>query len=423
MLKFFERLPLAIIFAVLGAGLVLGTLVITRPLFRLYLSAHDAPPLAGMQIHQARPRFSLKGVMDGSFQKSSELLLEDVFPLRAAIVRATNQVYYSLFARSYMAHNEDIIGKRRYLYEMGYLQRYCNTMHDKYTQEEFDQWAKNIESLGDFFAKRGQTFLYVVTPSKAAYYPEYIPQWIDCNPQPPRPDYLLAAAALPRTHVPYIDLSKLVIDGKGKYPLPLFNRGGTHWSMLAVALSAREIVAKISAQGKWQLPEVRFTYTIDNHPDGVDTDLLDVLNLWSPNRNYPTARITYTQTAASKPRAPRIAIIGGSFMDQMHEALVETKMFNSLDYYNYLVMYHVHHPSQGLSSPPPSPYTAAYYRELLDADIVILEENESNLKSQHVRVLGEVLARYAGMTLPEGDEIFFTPDKLKPCTSGTRSNC
>ena len=421
MLKFFERLPLAIIFAVLGAGLVLGTLVMTRPLFRLYLSAHDAPPLAGMQIHQARPRFSLKGIMDGSFQKSMELFMEDVFPLRAAIVRATNQIYYSLFARSYMFRNEIIVGKRQYLYETVYLGHYCNTMREKHTPEEFDQWAKNIESLGDFFAKRGQIFLYVVTPSKAAYYPEYIPQWLDCNPQPPRPDYLLAAAALTHTHVPYIDLSKLMIDGKGKYPLPLFNRGGTHWNMLAVALSAREIVAKISAQGKWQLPEVRFTYTIDNHPDGVDTDLLDVLNLWSPNRNYSTARVTFTQTIASKSRAPRIAIVGGSFMRQMYNALRETNMFERVDYYFYLVMEHVSQP--GLPPPPPSPYTAEYYRELLAADIVILEENESNLKSPHVRVLEEALARYAGGAEPEGGQKYFIEGKLKPCTSGTRSNC
>ena len=139
MLKFFERLPLAIIFAVLGAGLVLGTLVMTRPLFRLYLSAHDAPPLAGMQIHQARPRFSLKGIMDGSFQKSMELFMEDVFPLRAAIVRATNQVYYSLFARSYMYSNKIVIGKRQYLYETSYLQRYCNTQRDQQTPEEFER--------------------------------------------------------------------------------------------------------------------------------------------------------------------------------------------------------------------------------------------------------------------------------------------
>ena len=421
MLKFLERLPLAIVFTVLGAGFVLGTLVMTVPLFRLGLHAHDAPPLAGMQIHWASPRFSLKGVMDGSFQKSTEQLLEDVFPLRAAIVRATNQVYYSLFARSYMYHNEIIIGKQQYLYETVYLMHYCNVLHEKYTQEEFDQWAKNIESLGDFFAKRGQTFLFVLTPSKAAYYPEYIPQWLGCNPQPPRPDYLLAAAALTRTHVPYIDLSKLVIDGKGKYPLPHFNRGGTHWSMLAVALSAREIAAKISAQGKWQLPEVRFSYSIDNHPDGIDTDLLDVLNLWSPSRNYPTARVTFTQAVVSKPRAPRIAIVGGSFMGQMYNALRETNMFERVDYYFYLVMEHVSHP--WLPPPTPSPYSAEYYRELLAADIVILEENESNLKSPHVRVLEEALARYAGGAEPEGDQKYFIKGKLKPCTSGTRSNC
>lgn len=421
MLKFLERLPLAMVFLVLCAGLVLGTMVMTLPLFRLGLHARDAAPLAGMQIHWANPRLSLKNVMDGSFQQSTEHLLEDVFPLRAAIVRATNQVYYSLFARSYMFHDQIVIGKRGYLYEAVYLQHYCNALHEIYTQEEFDRWAKGIESLGDFFAKRGQTFLFVLTPSKAAYYPEYIPEWIHCNPQPPRPDYLLAAAALPRMHVPYLDLSKRIIDGKGKYPLEHFNRGGTHWSMLAVALSAQEIAAKISAQGRWRLPGVRFSSAIDNHPEGIDSDLLDVLNLWTPHEDYPVARVTFVQAEPVRPRAPRLAIVGGSFMGQMYLALRDTNLFERADYYSYLIMEHVSHP--WLPPPASSPYDAAYYRELLDADIVIVEENESNLKSPHVRVLQEALARFAGGPEPEGGQKYFNERKLRPCTSGMRSDC
>lgn len=421
MLKFLERLPVAIVLAVLCAGLVLGTMVMTLPLFRLSLHAHDAPPLAGVQIHWADPRLTLKGLLDGSFQKSTEQLLEDVFPLRAAIVRATNQVYYSLFRRSYMFHDEIIIGKQQYLYEVVYLQQYCNALHEPHTQEEFDRWAKEIETLGDFFAKRGQTFLFLLTPSKAAYYPEYIPDWTRCHPQPARPDYLLAAAALPRTHVPYLDLSQRIIDGKGRFPVEHFNRGGTHWGMLAVALSAREIAAKISAQGRWQIPEIRFSYAIDTHPEGIDSDLLDVLNLWTPRKDYPVAKVTFAQGATVQPRVPSIAIVGGSFMGQMYNALRDTNLFARLDYYSYLIMEHVSHP--WLPPPPPSPYDAAYYRELLDADIVIVEENEANLKSPHVRVLREALARFAGGPEPEGGQKYFNERKLRGCTSGTRSDC
>lgn len=420
MLKLFERLPLAIIFGVLVLGLVLCIQMMTTPLFRLRIAALDAPPLAGMQIHWANPRLSPTSVMDGSFQKATELLLEDVFPFRAAIVRATNQAYYSLFARSYMYRNEVVIGKRQYLYETIYLQHYCNTMREKHTQDEFDRWAKNIESLGDFFTRRGQTFLFILTPSKAAYYPEYIPDWVGCKGQSPRPDYVLAAAALPRTHLPYVDLSKLVVDAKGKYPLQLFNRGGTHWNMLAVALSAQEMARKISAQGKVQLPEVNFSYVVDNHPGGIDTDLLDVLNLWAPNRNYPTAVVSFERQPPRTP-APRIAIVGGSFMGQMSQALHDTNMFGSVDYYFYLMMEHVSFPA--LPHPQTSPYTAEYYNQLLAADIVILEENEGNLKSPHVKLLEEALARYAGRAAPEGLSIHPTQDKLRPCTTGTRSGC
>jgi len=420
MLKFFERLPLAILIAVLGLGLIFSVPMMFSPLFRLRIAALDAPPLAGMQIHWAIPQLSLSHVMDGSFQKSTEYLLEDVFPFRAAIVRATNQVYYSLFARSYMYRNEVVIGRHQYLYETVYVQHQCNTLREKHTQEEFDRWAKTIEGLGDFFTQRGQTFLFVLTPSKAAYFPEYLPQWAGCGGQPPRAEYFLATAALPRTHIPYVDLSKLVIDARGKYPLQLFNRGGTHWNMLAVALSAQQIAAKISAQGKLQLPPVNFSYAVNNHPAGIDTDLLDVLNLWAPNRNYPTAVVNFERQPPRTP-APRVAIVGGSFMGQMSQALYDTNMFERVDYYFYLMMAHVGSPAA--SYPQASPYTAEYYRELLAADIVILEENEGNLKSPHVRVLEEALALFAGRAAPEGPMTAFTQDKLRPCTTGTRSGC
>jgi len=44
-------------------------------------------------------------------RKGWSYLVEAVFPFRAAIVRATNQVYYSLFARSYMYNNWIVIGQ------------------------------------------------------------------------------------------------------------------------------------------------------------------------------------------------------------------------------------------------------------------------------------------------------------------------
>jgi len=406
MLKFFERLPLAIVFGALCAGLVLLTPVLSIPMFHQKLAALDAPPLEGIDIKWREPEksvplairesgASLASVMDGSFQKGMEYLVEAVFPFRAAIVRATNQVYYSLFARSYMYNNWIVIGKRQYLYEIGYINHQCNMQREKHTQKEFDQWAKSIEELSDLFARRGQTFLFVLTPSKAAYFPEYIPDKFGCSEQSPRPEYFLATAALQRTHVPFVDLSKLVIDAKDKYPLQLFNRGSTHWTMLAVTLSAREIAARISAQGKWRLPEVRFSYSVDNHPSGNDTDLLDLLNLWSPNRNYPVARVSFERQPPRTP-APRIAIVSGSFLRQMFYALRDTNMFESIDYYFYMGIEHIRHPA--LSGPPLKPDTAEYYRELLAADIVILEENAGNLGAPHVGMLEDVMAKYAGHT-------------------------
>ena len=52
-----------------------------------------------------------------------------------------------------------------------YLDDYCSRDLARFTPEA-EAWAGKVREMEDFFEARGKIFLYVITPSKPAIYPE-----------------------------------------------------------------------------------------------------------------------------------------------------------------------------------------------------------------------------------------------------------
>ena len=50
-----------------------------------------------------------------------------------------------------------------------------------------DAWAARIRHAQDFFESRGKLFFYVITPSKVAQHPEYMPDGLQLPGRGPRP--------------------------------------------------------------------------------------------------------------------------------------------------------------------------------------------------------------------------------------------
>jgi len=94
---------------------------------------------------------------------------------------------------------------------------------------------------------------------RRAYFPEYIPDKFGCSEQSPRPEYFSGNS---RTSAHTCSLCRPEQAGdrcQGQISAAAFQSWAARTGpMLAVTLSAREIAARISAQGKWRLPEVRF---------------------------------------------------------------------------------------------------------------------------------------------------------------------
>jgi hypothetical protein len=357
---------------------------------RLQLVAMQAKPLVnpGQRKSIPFPRWSWKSLMAGKFQTSFEKWLNEALPFRTNMVRIFNQIYYDYFSKSYAYGGKIIIGEAGQMIELPYINKYCNLERIEFQRSEFKQWVDELRELSEFFSQRGQYFIYLITPSKAAYFPEYIPAQFACGSRPVRPDYMLATEMLRDTDFPYVDGSEIVLSAKGTFPVDLFPRGGTHWNMLGAALVAQELLRKIDGNLKQPLPRLRFSYTVDYKPKGTDVDLLILANLWNPDLNYPVPDIRIENVNQGIQQNSTIALVGGSFLHQIG-VIIQSGFFSRLDYFNYFKIFHKIYPGNiTLAVDENDPKT---YQALLEADVVLVEENEQNLRSNHVKLLREKL--------------------------------
>jgi alginate O-acetyltransferase complex protein AlgJ len=386
-LKFFEHLPFMGILLLLFVPMGLGTLYgLGKPGEKL-VKFIEGPSLSGVQTIAA-VEITAANWWSGGLNKQLEARLNQELPLRPLAVRATNQIYDSLFSKSYMHQKVGlIVGRNHQLYEGNYVAQYCNNMAWKNeifspaTEADLAQWSQQIKVIAQFFQKRGQTFVYLMSPSKASYYPEHIPPQVYCAPkEKPRAEYYRAIAALDKTGVPYVDTPKLMLESKGKYDIDLFSPGGTHWNQLGVALANRELLNKIAQVSGKKIPPLTFSYQIDRIPLPEDTDLLALSNLWNSHWEFPVPKVTFQ--SSTKPSL-RLSIVGTSFLQQVAAAFVNSNNFCRIDYYYY---YSLSYFSLPMKDPCRGADPKFPYDNLLTADVVVLESNEARLNYRHVDI-------------------------------------
>ncbi len=348
----------------------------------------EGKPLVGVQ-NATVLEFTASNWWSGNLHKQIEIWLNQKIPLRPLAVRATNQFYYSLFSKSYMAQGDLIIGKNEQLYGLSVIAKYCHNIvfqgniYQPRTPAEINKWSLQVQEVAQFFNSRKQSFIYVLTPSKAAYYPEYIPSQFQCNPENPRSDEKMAIAALKKLGVPYVDASTLTVEGKGKYPVDLYPQGGIHWNTLGYALASRKLLDKISTLRRISLSPLEFSYSVDRNPTGSDTDLLELMNLWNPNRDYPVPKLDikpFPKTALS------LAFVGGSFANSFRIIFSQADIFCRMDHYSYFSIHYLPYPREGSGSCGVNDMNSSY-QNLLTANIVVLEENSETINSKHLELL------------------------------------
>jgi hypothetical protein len=322
--------------------------------------------------------FTTANLLSGAYQKSLELRIGSREPYYPLAIRLRDQVEYSLFGLS--ATPDVIIGSHRQLIEIVYVNDYCRRNLQNFMARAPD-WAAAIKTMQDNVEARGQTFLYVITPSKVAQYPEILPAHLNCPSTETDRTQLVPqwAALVRRDGVHIVDTTAILRAADQKYPFPFFPRGGAHWNQAGAALGAQAIEAALETQRHdGLLKPFTFTWQLSHHPVMSDVDLTILMNLmWTPD-HFDTPVVTTTQAPKAADCKPvKITIVGGSFMEHIGPFLSQLPCGADVVQYFY---WHGHRDVWHDGVPVIEPVDPATRdADLLHADIIIYEENEGVL--------------------------------------------
>ncbi|NOR86304.1 MAG: hypothetical protein GQ527_01715 [Bacteroidales bacterium] len=219
------------------------------------------------------------------YQSKKDKYIKDHIGFRPFFVRIYNQLLYSFF---HLANNPGgVVGTQDYLYLESYIYNY--------TGENFIGW-KNINSvatklkfLQTYFAEKDISLITVIVPSKASFYPEYIPSRFKMFPTN---NYHAYCQVFDSLQLDYLDLNKYILSMKDDSPYPLFSKNGLHWTSYGMALGMDTLIRKIEQARNVNLPDFSWEEPVYMEPMSFDTDF-DAESLMNLYVDMPKAEMPY----------------------------------------------------------------------------------------------------------------------------------
>lgn len=270
-----------------------------------------------------------------SLQQSLTLQMDAALVGRPLIVRATNQLLYDLFRRSFSVESQIRIGPReRTLHGFYYLQGWCSSL-----PADADAVRESLESLlvsvNRKLGARGAALVFVITPNKLSVLHDDLPTTI-CRHDPGH------EAQRERLVADLVSAGVRVIDGVAltrRYtrqdPVPAFPRGGVHWSRLVQSRVAQRLLAVLSAEVREPLGWLSLgPVDWQAAPTGSDADYALLLNLLEPPLDYPVGQAAQRCHAWPAGQARDLVLVGSSFMGGVIESYVACQNFRSVVFMN-----------------------------------------------------------------------------------------
>jgi alginate O-acetyltransferase complex protein AlgJ len=352
------------------------------------LRLRSSEPLNGLDAEKPIP-WTLEAFLTGETQHAVSTHLERASPLFPISVRLKNQFLYSLFGVS-GAPNVPI-GRDGELISSEYIQEFCERGAPP-SPEKLDAWADQIAEIAKIAAERGKSFVYLISPSKAAYEPSWIAAGTRCPAlaHPEAAEKLAPfKAALSARGAPVVDGQALMRRERAHYPIDLFPKGGIHWNLLGAALALREIAAGWAAEPSGSpIGDFQFDWREREVAIGTDRDLIELLNLFSPPVHYPTASVERRGPAPTCAKNPRLLMVGSSFLRELIVVASQAPCPPTIEYWFYAqaegrkeLMRYLTRPGEIGNGERLPADPALLAQSFAQADAIVLEEIALNLST------------------------------------------
>jgi len=387
------RLLVGFFFVVMST---VGVLTMLRPLLHGTLDSpyRDwAPALVGMQAAQDQPALTLEAILDRRFQRAAESWVASNLPQRAVLVRSFNEVIWLMFGESYMAKRELVLGRDGMLFSKEYIAAYCwGGPIDPAASLSF---AARVRHVQDWFAARGQFFVYMLVPTKPSFVQHSLPTAFPCEEKKRDQLYSQAVTTLRAAGVNLVDGRAALLDAR--VPM-LFPRNGTHWNWQGAAIATDALVQELRRQGLPGLADFKYSVSVTPDEFGNDRDLAYLLNLWHPPPRAPSVAVRVEPTGAAARNNLTLVAVNDSFFEFNAHLLSASQIFGTIDAYGYLTV------NQGrvINGVPQKLAlgTDAILKRILSANVVVLEVVEiqglfSDFITQTLKLIEEEARRGA----------------------------
>ncbi len=356
-----------------------GPLILMFFLPPLQMVFHFIPetPLAGVEADDPDfPLLSYSRWASGSYQDRLENWFKKRIGFRSFFIKLDNQINFSIFRECHSYNDGIVVGHDNWLFEKGYIKSLNNAA--RANPIKLEHRIQALRQLQDILRDRGIYFLYLVSPSKATIYGEYIPKKDLKKPLlRDTPVYLQTKRLLDQYQVNYLDGHEFFMQKKETAPYDVFVRGGTHWSHYGACLFSENLVARIRQDTGMPIGSISCDpLRIDSLPTGTDRDLASLMNVFDMTATFgktahPSAAPLYPHDRVQ----PHILIVGSSFMHTINEFVCD-KLFGDRDFFYY---YRRNIPNPFREERQAIPKNEQLRETLLRKKIVIVENNEANL--------------------------------------------
>jgi len=347
---------------------------------------HGAVPsvgeaLVGEDERPSAPNFERRRFVSHDYQQQFQRFAAQSVPVRPILVRVHNEVLFSVLKVS--PRPSVVLGHDEYMTAQAMITHYCRRSMAFY-KPLMQQRVEQLKALQQHFEARQRTLLFVITPTKMARMPDKFLDHVDCPAQRAERDSIIPAYVemLAGAGIHFVDTASLMdrLRERGVTPFPI---GGVHWNMLGAAYATNAVIRALNQSARRPLlPELHWTTEASERPLFEDGDLLVGLNLLDA-RAYPSTRVIFEPLAACPSGKLSMTVVGGSFVVQLVRALSETQCIARGRRFAGLTRGYFEFPPE--REVATGPLVLEFVAPRLDADVIILEENENvAARSLHV---------------------------------------
>ncbi len=308
----------------------------------------------------------------GRYAELEQDYLTNNFGFRETAIRLQNQIQYNLFHKT--TAEDVILGKNNYLFELKYIKAYNG--FDYIGAAYLSDKLQKMKFIQDTLAKLNKTFIFIIAPSKADFFPEYIPDKYKTNST--KTNYKEIKSLIKNYDINYIDYNLMFSRLKATSKYALYPYAGTHWSEYGNIVALDSLKHYIETHTKYVLPNMDYLeIKLSDGYGGTDNDMGKAINLLFPpdygELAYPNVKFTETKNT----NKPNLLMVSDSYWMSIYYSNRPNQLFKKHSFwYYYNVSYDYNQETEGKS-----PLDLNLKDELLKQDIICVMCTEPNLKS------------------------------------------